>query len=98
MVKNAFSSDIVRSRRHTSSKNLLTKKLLVSRDVVFNEVEAWSWSNEETVKENPVVNEPDEPLHEVPPPATLPSPQHATSSPVRGSPSSGEGSSSESSV
>ena len=44
--------------------NLLTKKLVVSRDV-FNEAEAWSWSNEETIKEQPVVNEPDEPLHEV---------------------------------
>ena len=76
---------------------------MVSRDVVFNEAEVWSWSNEETVKEQPLVNEPDEPLHEVPPPATpsatLPSPQNATPSPARGSPSSGEGSSnSESSV
>jgi len=45
-----------------------------------------------------VVNEPDEPLHEVQPPATPPSPQHVISSPARGSPSSGESSSSESSV
>ena len=57
--------------------NLLAKKLMVSRDVVFNEAEARYWSNEEIVKEQPVVNEPDEPLHEVPPPATSPSPQHA---------------------
>ena len=78
--------------------NPLTKKLVVSRDVVFNEAEAWSWSNEETVKEQPMVNEPDEPLQEDPPPTTPPSPQHATPSPARGSPSSGEGSSSESSV
>ena len=33
--------------------NPLTKKLAVSRDVVFNEAEAWSWSNEETAKEQP---------------------------------------------
>jgi len=78
--------------------NPLTKKLVVSRDVVFNEAEAWSWSNEETIKEQPVMNEHDEPLHEIPPPATPPSPQHATLSPARGSPSSGEGSSSEFSV
>ena len=49
-----------------------------------------------------MVNEPDEPLHEIPPPATppatLPSPQHATPSLARGSPSSGERSSCESSV
>ena len=44
------------------------------------------------------MNEPDEPLHEVPPPATPPSPQHDTPSPVRGSSSSGKVSSSESSV
>jgi len=31
--------------------NPLTKKLVVSRDVIFNEAEAWSCSNEETVKE-----------------------------------------------
>ena len=43
-------------------------------------------------------NEPDEPLQEVPPPATPPSPQHATPSLARDSPSSGEGSTSESSV
>ena len=45
-----------------------------------------------------MVNEPDEPLQEDPPPTTPPSPQHAIPSPARGSPSSGEGSSSESSV
>ena len=55
-------------------------------------------SNEETVKEQPMVNEPDEPLQEVLPPATPPSPQHATNSPARGSLSFGEGSSSESIV
>ena len=71
---------------------------MVSRDVIFNEAEVWSWSNEEIVKEQPVVNEPDEPLHEVLPLATLPSPQHATPSPTRRSPSSREDSSSESSV
>ena len=68
---------------------------MVSRDVVFNEAEAWSWRNEETVKEQLVVDEPDEPPQEVPPPAIPPSPQHATPSPTRGSPSSGEVSSSE---
>ena len=78
--------------------NPLTKKLVVSRDVVFNEAEAWSWSNEETVKEQPMVNEHDEPLQEDPPLTTPPSPQHATPSPARGSLSSGVGSSSESSV
>jgi len=41
--------------------NPLIKKVVVSKDVVLNEAEAWSWSNEETVK--PVVNELDEPLH-----------------------------------
>ena len=72
---------------------------MISRDIVFNEAEAWSWSNEETVKEQPMVNEPDEPLQEDPPPITPPYPQHATPSPARGSPSSREGSSnSESSV
>jgi len=50
--------------------NLLTKKLVVSRDIAFNEAEAWSWSIEESVKEQYVVDEPDEPLQEVPPPAT----------------------------
>jgi len=54
--------------------NPVTKKLVVSRDVVFNEAEAWSWSNEETIREQPVVNEPDKPLHEIPPSATPPSP------------------------
>jgi len=29
--------------------NPLTKKLVVSRDVVFNEAEVWSWCNEEIV-------------------------------------------------
>ena len=57
---------------------------MVSRDVVFNEAEAWSWSNEETVKEQPMVNEPDEPLQDDLPPTTPPSPQHATPSPARG--------------
>ena len=60
--------------------NSLAKKPVVSRDVVFNEAEAWSWSNEETVKEQPMVNEPDEPLQEVPPPTTPLSPQHTTPS------------------
>ena len=45
-----------------------------------------------------MVNEPEEPLQEVPPPTTPPSPQHATPSPARGSPSSGESNSNESSV
>jgi len=45
-----------------------------------------------------MVNEPDEPLQEVPSLATPPSTQHATPSPARGFLSSGEGSSSESSV
>ena len=40
--------------------NSLTKNLVVSRDV-FNETEVWSWSNEEIVKEQLVVNEPNEP-------------------------------------
>ena len=35
--------------------NPLTKKLVVSRDIVFNEVEACNWSNEKTVKEQPVI-------------------------------------------
>ena len=51
---------------------------MFSRNVVFNEAEVWSWSNEETVKEQPMVNEPNEPLQEVPPPTTPPSPQNAT--------------------
>ena len=43
--------------------NPLTKKLVVSRDVVFNEAEAWSWISEETIKEQPVVKKKsDEPL------------------------------------
>jgi len=45
-----------------------------------------------------VVNEPDEPRQEVPPPATPPSPHHVTLSPTRDSPSSKERSSSQSSV
>ena len=40
--------------------NSLTKKLVVSRDVVFNEVEAWSWSNAENVKKQLVVDKSDE--------------------------------------
>ena len=98
MVKNAFFIRYSEESKAYKLYNPLTKKLVVSRDVVFNETEAWSWSNEETVKEQSMVNEPDEPLQEVPPPATPPSPQHVTLSTTRGSPSSEEGSSSESSV
>ena len=71
---------------------------MVSRDILFNEEETWSWSNEETVKEQCIVDEPDEPPQEVPSPTTPPYPQHATPSPVRGSSSSRKGSSIESSV
>ena len=45
-----------------------------------------------------MVDENDEPLQEIPSPTTPPSPQHATPSPTRGSLSSEEGSSSESTV
>ena len=34
--------------------NLLTKKLMISRDVVFNEEEAWNLSKEETTQEQNV--------------------------------------------
>jgi len=52
MMKNAFSSDIEESKAY-KFYNPLTKKLVVSRDIIFNEAEAWSWSNKETVKEQP---------------------------------------------
>ena len=45
-----------------------------------------------------MVDEPDEPPQEVPPSTTPPSPQHAIPFPARGSPSSEDGSSSQSSV
>ena len=69
--------------------NPLTRKLMVSRNIIFNEEEALNLSKEETTQVQPVVDELDGPLQEVPSPTTPPSPQHATPSSARRYPSFG---------
>ena len=78
--------------------NSLSKKLVVSKDIVFNNEEAWNLSKEETTQEQHVVNELDKPPQEVPSQVTPPSPQHVTLSSARNHSSSGVGSRSESTV
>jgi hypothetical protein len=59
MVRNISSSDIAKSRRRTKLYNPLTKKLVVSKDVIFDEESVWSWSDEDKAKEQQVLEEPD---------------------------------------
>ena len=67
--------------------NPLTKKVVVSKDFVFNEEEVWSWSDEETPKVQPGMEEPEELSPSVEPLGAPLSPQPATPSTVqRGSP------------
>jgi hypothetical protein len=40
--------------------NPLTNKVVVNRDVIFNEEESWNWSNKEADKENVVSDESEE--------------------------------------
>ena len=77
--------------------NPLTKKLVVSRDVIFDEDKSWSWNDDENAKEQQVVEELEEPPTQVPP-GIPPSPQHDTPSPRRNSQSSAESSSNRSSI
>jgi hypothetical protein len=62
--------------------NPLTKKLVVGRDVIFDEESVWSWSDEDKAKEQQVLEEPDVLLTEAPP-STPPSSQPTTPSPER---------------
>jgi transposase InsO family protein len=52
--------------------NPLTKKLVVSRDVIFDEERVWSWSDEKKAKEQQLLEEPEE-LSTKAPPSTPPS-------------------------
>ena len=72
--------------------NPLTKKVVVSRDVVLNEEEVWSQNDEETPKVQPDMEELEELSPCVEPLGAPPSPQPATPSTVqRGSPPSVRG-------
>jgi len=42
VVRNESSSDIAKSQRHTSSTTHLQKKVVISRDVIFDEESVWS--------------------------------------------------------
>ena len=53
-LKNASSWDIVNAPRHTY--NPITKKLVISRDVKFNEEEAWNWSRNDPKGKSVYVN------------------------------------------
>jgi len=61
--------------------NPLTKKLVVSRDIIFDEERVWSWSDEEKAKEQQLVEEPKE-LSTEALQSTPPSSQPTTLSPV----------------
>jgi hypothetical protein len=92
VVRNISSSDIAKSRRRTKLYNPLTKKLVVTRDVIFDEESVWSWSDEDKAKEQQVLEEADV-LSTEPPSSIPPSSQPTTSSPAHrdSTPSMGDG-------
>jgi hypothetical protein len=57
--------------------NRLTKKFVISRDIIFDEERVWSWSDEEKAKEQQLLEEPEE-LSTEAPPSTPPSSQPTT--------------------
>jgi hypothetical protein len=74
--------------------NPLTKKSVVSRDVIFDEESVWSWRDEDKAKEQQVLEEPEELSRKAPlstPPSsqpTTPSIAHRDSTPSMGGSSS----------
>jgi hypothetical protein len=75
--------------------NPITSKVVVSRDVIFSEEEAWNWSSKEADKENVVLDEFEEQPQVVTPSASPTSPQPITPSSTYRSPTSCSSSSSD---